>query len=256
MQRVVQVWVLGFFKASGKMSSEELVEVLLQTFWAVATAFTTDINWKTRDWLITKFNQAYFDKAKKHVEKLVVLDKKGGSDQVILESFRDDYESVLLQVAGKPVTRVKKPLWSDLERNVRATLIKLAHQAGNQNRDRFEDCFDYALYKQPSQGSRLKNVQARMQVEASATADDVFAFFESVDQRINTHKHLKKHKSANSHTGPAKRRDTDIQASQTGTDKRRDIDTQDLCDFFGSVGWQARVNRCWSQEHQQLQQPK
>lgn len=97
------------------MSSEELVEVLLQTFWAVATAFTTDINWKTRDWLITRFNQAYFDKAKKHVEKLVALDKKCGSDQVVLESFRDGYESVLLQVAGKPVTRVNKPLWSDLE---------------------------------------------------------------------------------------------------------------------------------------------
>jgi hypothetical protein len=219
------------------MSSVELGEVLLQTFWAVATALTTDIDGTTRGWLIRKFTQAYFDSAKKRIARLDALGDHGGTDQDIFESYRNDYESVLCEIAGKPVMRVKKPLWSDLEVSVRATVLRLAHQARNQARERFADCFDYALYTQRSLASARPNVQANMQGKAPESADAKAApvdVFKSVDHRIDTQK-SKKHKC------------TDLQASHC---KRQGTQDEDLCDFFGPDKYQART-RSWSpQKHQ------
>ena len=219
--------------------SDKLVQLVVQIFWAVATACTTDINSKAREWLILRFNQAYFQLAQKQCQVLVMLGQAGTigiqlNESVVISSwfgrwldcqfdqseqqttplrqlldivrhydgqcntqgmrdllrkqrltvqkadrlgmqnplggyvcmcktyvealvtaalekrsdmtgYQNDYESVLFQIAGKAVVQVKKPTWAELETDVRMTVIKLAHQAANRDRMRFDDCFDSAI---------------------------------------------------------------------------------------------------------------
>lgn len=62
--------------------SEKLVELVVQIYWAFATACTTDISSKTRDWMIQRFNFEYFRTAKQHRDLLVQLEQPGIVDQL------------------------------------------------------------------------------------------------------------------------------------------------------------------------------
>ena len=215
-------------------ASDTLVQLVVQIFWAVATACTANIDSKARDWLFYRFNQAYFELAKKQYQVLVMLEEAGNiidqlDESVVMSSwfgkwldcqidrsdeqttplrqlldivcryaapqgmrdllrkqrltvqkglgmqhllggylgmcnayvealataalekrsdmtgYQNDYESVLFQIAGKAVVRVKKPTWAELETSVRMTVIKLAHQAANHQHRQYFDCFDCAI---------------------------------------------------------------------------------------------------------------
>ena len=56
-------------------ASEQLVESVVLLFWAFATACTTDIGGKTREWMINRYNQAYFRTAKQHRDLLLMLEQ-------------------------------------------------------------------------------------------------------------------------------------------------------------------------------------
>ena len=56
-------------------ASQQLVESVVQVFWAIATACTTDIGDKVREWMINLYNQAYFRTAKQHRDLLLMLEQ-------------------------------------------------------------------------------------------------------------------------------------------------------------------------------------
>lgn len=67
-------------------ASQLLVELVLQVFWAFATACTTDIGGKTREWMIQCFDQAYFRTAKQHRDLLLMLEQPGRIVDQLTES--------------------------------------------------------------------------------------------------------------------------------------------------------------------------
>ena len=56
-------------------ASERLVGLVVQVFWAIATACTTDIGDKAREWMINLYNQGYFRTAKQHRDLLLMLEQ-------------------------------------------------------------------------------------------------------------------------------------------------------------------------------------
>ena len=56
-------------------ASERLDGLVVQVFWAIATACTTDIGDKAREWMINLYNQAYFRTAKQHRDLLLMLEQ-------------------------------------------------------------------------------------------------------------------------------------------------------------------------------------
>ena len=99
-------------------NSEKLRETVLTLYWTYATALTTSIDGKTREWFTQTFDQACFNEAKQRYQGLILLERAPGIVTQHLDVqtvLSDEFERWLYKKPFQNGALLTGPIWPVLK---------------------------------------------------------------------------------------------------------------------------------------------